>query len=143
MFVPVADATLFTTAFGDPSAPAILGIGGWIGSWELWVQPFAQLSANWHTIAYDHRGTGATLAPAASITLDRLVEDLFCVLDAYQVERCYLAAESSGAAVALGAALRRPERVAGLIIVDGFYYGPPETALTPSSRRSRRIMTRP
>ena len=125
MFVTVADATLFTTAFGDPGAPAILGMGGWIGSWELWVQPFARLSANWHTIAYDHRGTGATLAPAASITFDRLVEDVFCVLDAYQVERCYLAAESSGAAVALGAALRRPERVAGLIIVDGFYYSPP------------------
>lgn len=122
MFINIGDARIFATAFGSPKAPAILGIGGWIGSWELWTQPFSLLSANWHTIAYDHRGSGATIAPTESITFDRLVDDIFCVLDAYQVERCYLAAESAGAAVAFGAALKNPQRIAGLIIVDGYYF---------------------
>jgi pimeloyl-ACP methyl ester carboxylesterase len=51
-----------------------------------------------------------------------LVEDVFVVLDTYQVERAILAAESAGATIALGAALRQPQRIAGLVIVDGFYY---------------------
>ena len=122
MFIKVGDARIFTTAFGSPIAPAILGIGGWIGSWELWAEPFSLLSANWHTLAYDHRGSGATIAPTESITFDRLVDDVFSVLDAYQVERSFMAAESAGAAVAFGAALKNPQRIAGLIIVDGYYF---------------------
>lgn len=121
MFIPVGDATLFSTAFGSPTAPAILGIGGWIGNWELWALPFSVLSANWHTIAYDHRGSGATVAPVASITLDRLVDDVCAVLDACNITSCHLAAESAGAATALCAALKYPHRITGLILVDGLY----------------------
>jgi pimeloyl-ACP methyl ester carboxylesterase len=123
MFIDVGEAKIFTTAYGSPNAPTILGIGGWIGNWELWALPFSLLSANWHTIAYDHRGSGATTAPVESITLERLVSDVFEVLDAYHVERAYLAAESAGAATAFRAALANPARIAGLIIVDGFYFG--------------------
>ena len=122
MFITTGDAKIFTIAFGAPSTPAILGIGGWIGSWELWAEPFAALSASWYTVAYDHRGSGATRAPVESISFDRLVDDVFVVLDAYQVERTILAAESAGAAIAFGAALKAPERISGLVIVDGFYF---------------------
>jgi pimeloyl-ACP methyl ester carboxylesterase len=50
------------------------------------------------------------------------VEDVFVVLDAYHVEHSILAAESAGAAIALGAALKHPARITGLVIVDGFYF---------------------
>lgn len=123
MFITVDDAQIFSTAFGSPKNPAVLGIGGWIGNWELWALPFSQLSVNWYTIAYDHRGSGATIAPTASISLERLAADVFAVMDAYQVERCYLAAESAGAVTAFSAALMAPQRIAGLIIVDGYYFG--------------------
>ncbi len=122
MFISIDDAKIFTTAFGSPDAPCILGIGGWIGNWELWTDPFSILSETWRTIAYDHRGSGATQAPIESITFERLVDDVFAVLDAYGVERCILAAESAGALTALGAALKHPERIAGLVIVDGLYF---------------------
>jgi len=122
MFIPVGDAKIFAISFGRPTAPAILGIGGWIGSWELWAEPFSILSANWHTITYDHRGSGTTLASVESISFDRLVEDVFVILDAFKVERTILAAESAGAAIAFGAALKDPQRISGLVIVDGFYY---------------------
>ena len=123
MFISTHQAHLFTTAFGSPSAPAVLGIGGWIGNWELWLQPFARLSARWRTIAYDHRGSGVTVAPIETITFEQLVEDVFAVMDGYGVERAVLAAESAGALTALGAALKQPHRVAGLVLVDGFYFG--------------------
>ncbi len=128
MFITVGNAKIYATSFGSTTAPAILGIGGWIGSWELWAEPFAILSQNWRTIAYDHRGAGATIAPVESITFDRLVDDVFAVLDSMGVEHCVLAAESAGALTALGAALRTPHRITGLVIVDGLYYRktPPE-----------------
>ncbi len=119
-FIPVGDAKLFSLAFGNPSAPhPILGIGGWVGSWELWAEPFAILSASYRTIVYDHRGVGATVAPLETITIERMVEDVFAVLDYYGIEHCTLAAESSGVQVALAAALRNQERISALILVDG------------------------
>jgi pimeloyl-ACP methyl ester carboxylesterase len=122
MFIPVGDARIYATAFGSTASPVIVGIGGWIGSWELWAEPFSILSQSWRAIAYDHRGAGATVAPVESITFNRLVDDVFAVLDAYGVEKCVLAAESAGALTALGAALNDPNRITGLVIVDGMYF---------------------
>jgi pimeloyl-ACP methyl ester carboxylesterase len=131
MFITVGEAKIYATSFGSITSPVIVGIGGWIGSWELWAEPFAILSQNWRTIGYDHRGAGATIAPVESITFERLVEDVFAVLDAYAVERCVLAAESAGALTALGAALKNPDCVSGLVIVDGMHFRktPPEEDL--------------
>ncbi len=125
MFIEVDDAKIYTVTFGPAAAPVILGIGGWIGSWELWAEPFALLSRHWRTIAYDHRGTGATVAPVESITFGRLVDDVFAVMDALGIERCVLAAESAGALTALAAARRRSDRIAGLALVDALYYQAP------------------
>jgi pimeloyl-ACP methyl ester carboxylesterase len=119
MFITTEGATIFTTAFGQPTAPAIIAIGGWIGSWELWQQPFSLLSRNWYTIAYDHRGCGATEAMIPSISHEQLLDDLIAVLDAYGIERAIVAAESAGALTALAAAQAHPGRVAGLVLVAG------------------------
>jgi pimeloyl-ACP methyl ester carboxylesterase len=122
MFITIGNAKIYTTSFGSKTFPPIVGIGGWIGSWELWAEPFAILSQKWHTIAYDHRGAGATVTLVESITFDRLVDDVFAVLDAYAIEHCVLAAESAGALTAFGAALKNPHRITGLVIVDGMYF---------------------
>src|SRR5688500_20347369 len=111
MFVTVGNAKIYATSFGSTTSPVILGIGGWIGSWELWAEPFSILSQNWHTIAYDHRGAGATIAPVESITFERLGDDIFAVLDAYTVEDCVLAAACAGPRAAGGVALRHAARL--------------------------------
>ncbi len=138
MFLPVDDALIFTTSFGSPQAPALVGIGGWIGSWEMWQEPFSALSASWYTVAYDHRGSGATIAPPDSISIDRLVKDFFAVMDACRIERCVLAAESAGALTALSAALQAPQRVAGLVLVGGLSYSEPVSEDTPFVQGLRR-----
>ncbi|MCO5203787.1 MAG: alpha/beta hydrolase [Anaerolineae bacterium] len=129
MFIDHDGITLFTTAFGRIDAPPLLALSGWIGTWEDWVDTFSVLSeGDWRLIGYDHRGSGATIAPVASITFDKLVDDVFAVLDAYGIERCVLAAMSMGTAVALAAIQRQIERFSGLIIVNGVYFR--ETPLT-------------
>lgn len=123
MFITVDDAQIYAVAFGGGSH-TILAVGGWAGSWELWTNPFTYLSQSWRTAAYDHRGTGATLALVKSITLQRMVDDVFAVMDALDIEQCVLAGESAGTVAVLMAALQRPERFNGLVLVDGLYYRP-------------------
>jgi pimeloyl-ACP methyl ester carboxylesterase len=130
MFLSHADAQLYTVMFGR-GPRTILAIGGWIGSWELWTAPFTILSQSWRTVAFDHRGCGATIAPLDSITVPTMVADVLAVADALSIDQCVLAAESAGVAIAIQAALAHPDRFTGLICVAGVYHRPTPTAPDP------------
>jgi pimeloyl-ACP methyl ester carboxylesterase len=123
MFFSNKGADLFTVDFGIGKR-TLFAHGGWTGSWELWAPTFNILSKSWRTAAFDHRGSGATAAPAETITLDILVDDLFAVLDRLEIDHCVLAGESSGAMVVILAALKQPQRFDGLVLVDGLYFQP-------------------
>jgi pimeloyl-ACP methyl ester carboxylesterase len=120
MFVHRPEVKLFATRNGPLNGTAILAIGGWIGSSELWLEPLAALSNAYMTISYDHRGSGLS-SNAESITFENLIADAHTVLDAYGIQRCVLAAESAGAQTALALAARSPHRVSHLVIVAGLY----------------------
>lgn len=120
MFIHRPDAQLFAVSFG--AAPnTLLAFGGWVGSWELWLEPFQALSQSWRAVAFDHRGSGATITEPGRITFESMVDDILAVADACGIERCVLAAESAGVAVALQAASRYPDRFAGLVCIAGLY----------------------
>ena len=121
MFIEVPGAKLFAIRSGPASGTAILAIGGWIGSSELWQQPLASLSDTYVTVTYDHRGSGLSICAPDAITFEDLVADALAVIDAYGINRCVVAAESAGAQTALALAARFPETVSHLIIVDGMY----------------------
>jgi pimeloyl-ACP methyl ester carboxylesterase len=118
MFLRFPDADIFATSFGA-GGRCLVAHGGWVGSGEMWIPPFEHLSRHWRTVTYDHRGTGSTINRAPTITFDMLVDDLFRVLDALDIQSCVLAGESSGALVVLEAALRQPRRFEGLVLVGG------------------------
>lgn len=118
MFIPAGGHLLNAVSFG--SGPrTFVAHGGWVGSWELWQQPFELMQGDWRCISYDHRGSGASTAPAADVHPQGLVDDLFAVLDHFAVESCVLAGESMGTLTALEAVLRQPDRFEGLVLVDG------------------------
>jgi pimeloyl-ACP methyl ester carboxylesterase len=116
MFMQLSDATLRTVSFG-PGPSSVLALNGWTASWEAWQPTFSHLSTDWRCISYDTRGTGSSTAAPDSITLDALVDDVFRVLDAMEVETCVLAGESLGGFVATHAALRDPARFSALVLV--------------------------
>jgi pimeloyl-ACP methyl ester carboxylesterase len=89
-------------------------------SGALWLQPFEIFSQSWRTVTYDHRGTGLTTSVPDDITWQGLVDDLFAVMDALEIETCVLTGESSGVLVALGAYFAHPDRFDGLVLVDGY-----------------------
>ncbi|SEG12970.1 Alpha/beta hydrolase family protein [Thermomonospora echinospora] len=83
--------------------------------------PLARAGA--HCVLYDLRGHGLSERPATGYTAADGVADLFGVLDALGHRRpVHLVANSFGGVIALNAALARPGRVAGLVMIEA--YGP-------------------
>lgn len=116
MFLEVNGVRLHALVFGA-GPPTLLAVGGWTGSWEVWEEPIAQLTAEgWRCIAYDHRGAGESPVDPALITVEAMIEDVAGVLDALDADRCVLAGESQGGAIAQYAAARRPSRFDGLVL---------------------------
>jgi 3-oxoadipate enol-lactonase len=118
VFLEVNGHRLHVVSFGA-GPTAFLAVGGWIGDWELWEQPFELLSMRWRCVSFDHRGAGESPVPPEAITPDGLVDDVLGVMDALGIERCIVAGESLGAMAALGAVLRAPRRFRGVVLVDG------------------------
>ncbi len=83
--------------------------------------------AGHRVIAYDARGHGGSSAAAepGDYGYDALGGDLIAVMDALGLERAVLAGASMGAHTILWLALRRPERVGGLVVITPAYE--PET----------------
>jgi pimeloyl-ACP methyl ester carboxylesterase len=116
VFVEVNGVRLHALVFGD-GPRTLLAVGGWTGSWEVWEEPIAQLTAEgWRCIAYDHRGSGESPVDPTGITVEAMIEDVVGVLDALGVERCVLAGESQGGAIAQYAAVRQLSRFDGLVL---------------------------
>jgi pimeloyl-ACP methyl ester carboxylesterase len=79
----------------------------------------AVAKAGMEAVLYDMRGHGRSERPRSGYTVDQAVADLWAVLDALEVERpVHLLGNSFGALVALEAALARPERVDGLVLIE-------------------------
>ena len=118
MFRQIRDQQVHTLELGQGD-PTVVGLSGVFGNVEIWQQPFEVLHRRFRTITYDHFGTGETHVPADRITFDEQVALVADVLDAFEVGRCVLAGDSSLCSVAVAAAARWPDRVAGLVLVAG------------------------
>lgn len=119
MFIDGDGVRLNVVQWGSTELPAFVAHGGWVGNWELWQEPFQLMQSRWRCVSYDHRGSGATEARPEQISPQALVDDLIRVLDHLDIGRCVLAGESLGALTCMTAAVEHPDRIAGLVLVDG------------------------
>ena len=92
------------------------------------------MQSSWRCVSYDHRGAGASTFPPETINPASLVDDVFTVLDHFNIERCVLAGESLGALTAVAAVLREPSRFVGLVLVDGVPFT--DGAVDPAEREA-------
>jgi class 3 adenylate cyclase/pimeloyl-ACP methyl ester carboxylesterase len=85
-------------------------------AWPERVQEFARL------ISYDMLGSGRSDSlPAGKIpTVDDKVQEVIAVMDAARVERAFVVAWFAAVPVALALAATHPDRVQGVVVVNGF-----------------------
>ena len=74
-------------------------------------------AAGFRAVAFDHRARGE--AGHVEYSLYDLAEDARELLDQLEIERCILVGMSMGGFVALRAAIRFPERLAGVVLLGG------------------------
>ncbi|MEQ8696745.1 MAG: alpha/beta fold hydrolase [Bauldia litoralis] len=111
-----AGVCLYYESFGS-GAPVVFIHGGGT-SHETWEQQTGALFERFHTVAYDLRGHGASDKPAHGHTFDGLVEDLEALLAHLGLDRVALVCHAIGGYVGMKFALKRPEALSGLVLVD-------------------------
>ncbi|WP_189061741.1 alpha/beta fold hydrolase [Longimycelium tulufanense] len=91
------------------------------------------------TVLYDMRGHGRSERTRTGYTTADSVADLFAILDALgHSHPVYLVAYSFSGVIALNAALRRPERIAGMVLIDA--YGPGECAGESTTEWTEKVL---
>lgn len=129
------DARLYYETHGEgPALVLAHGIGGNHASWFWQVPVFA---ASYRVVTFDHRGFGRSEDRGAR-GRSAFVDDLEALLDELGLERVALVGQSMGGGSCLGLAMRRPARVAALVLADtlhGFAEPPAVAAIMDAVRR--------
>ncbi len=89
----------------------------------LWKHWLAELTKQHRLIRYDERGNGLSRWDVKEMSLELWVQDLETVVEASGVERFALFGMSQGGAVAIAYAIRHPERVTHLVLLNAFSRG--------------------
>ncbi|WP_176059467.1 alpha/beta hydrolase [Paraburkholderia sp. BCC1876] len=97
--------------------PALVFLHYWGGSSRTWHDVIAALPNVYRTVTPDHRGWGDSDKPAAGYALADLADDAQRVIEALVLRRFVLVGHSMGGKVAQLLAARRPQGLAGLVLV--------------------------
>lgn len=99
----------------------ILYLHGWAGSGAHFDEVIGELDLNAiRVVTMDFRGHGDSEKAVQPYDLDRIAEDVWTVADAAAATDLVLVGFSMSGKFAQYVALRRPERVSGLVLVAGF-----------------------
>ncbi|HET8526357.1 MAG TPA: alpha/beta hydrolase [Actinomycetota bacterium] len=112
-FVDVEDGRLWFETAGDGPSIAFLHPGLWDS--RTWDEQFGLFSESYRVVRYDARGYGRSGRPEPGAPYSH-VQDLVAVMDAAGVDRSALVGCSTGAAIAIDAALTHPGRVTALVL---------------------------
>jgi pimeloyl-ACP methyl ester carboxylesterase len=120
--LPAADGGhLFTTAHGH--GPTFLFVHGFATTSRVWTKQFRDLPrAGIRTVAFDHRGHGASTAPMGDVSIDNLADDIRVVVEGLDLRDAVVVGHSMGGMALLAFAVRYPEvaaaRLRGLVLVS-------------------------
>ncbi|MFD5248289.1 alpha/beta fold hydrolase [Amycolatopsis sp. NPDC058340] len=100
------------------SGPAVLLLHGFPHTWRLWSEVIGPLAEHYRVIAPDLRGFGGSARAAEGYDASTLASDVESLLDALGEPDAAVVAIDAGTPVAFLLALRRPERVRRLVLME-------------------------
>src|SRR3954451_2695126 len=117
--VPTADTQIH--AVDTPgAAPPLVFLGGGFGTVRNWDRVVRGLDGKYRTVRFEARARGK-LGTSGDYSVQGAVKDSGGVIDATELERPIVVGWSYGATIAVRYAARHPERVGGLVLIDGAY----------------------
>jgi pimeloyl-ACP methyl ester carboxylesterase len=107
-------------AFDDVGpGPVLVLLHGFPLDRSMWEFQLAEVGSIYRVIAPDLRGSGSTAAPDGVYTVDLMADDVIDTLDALELDDpVVIGGLSMGGYVALSLALRYPDRLRGLILMN-------------------------
>ncbi|HEX6367779.1 MAG TPA: alpha/beta hydrolase [Longimicrobium sp.] len=103
------------------AGPALVMMPGLGQSAHVFGELAPALAGDFRVVAVTPRGHGYSATPTGGYTLESFADDLRAVLDAQGVEQAILVAHSFSGTVATRLAVRSPERVRGIVYLDGLH----------------------
>ncbi|MDA3645868.1 alpha/beta hydrolase [Saccharopolyspora indica] len=100
------------------AGPAVLLLHGFPHTWRLWAEVMPHLARHHRVIAPDLRGLGASTRAVGGYDAGTLAEDAECLLDALNEPTAAVVGIDAGTPVAFLLAMRRPERVRKLVVME-------------------------
>jgi pimeloyl-ACP methyl ester carboxylesterase len=98
--------------------PALVFIHGWSNNRGLWDGQVAVFSNKYKTVTIDLPGFGQSGDNRMNWTIDLFGDDVAAVINKLDLEKTILVGFSMGGAVAIEAANKLPDKVAGIVLVD-------------------------
>lgn len=136
-FIRVRGLRYHVRRWGNPDAPKLFLLHGWLDVSATWQPVVEGLLSQWQVLAPDWRGFGHTQWPQDGYWFPDYVGDFEVIADHYSpAEPILLVGHSMGAQIASLYAGLRPARVAKLVCLDGLFLPEMESRLAPKRFRS-------
>jgi esterase len=107
---------LYSKRYSDAGAPLVI-LHGLYGNQANWATHARHLAQHYAVVALDARNHGQS-PHADTMSLDAMANDVADTLDALGLDDAHLLGHSMGGKTAMLLALRKPERVRSLVVVD-------------------------
>jgi len=110
-------ATLHVEDAGGTGAPVLFS-QGLLWDTRLFAPQVAALQGRYRCIAYDHRGQGRSEVTTHGYDMDALADDAAALIERLDVAPVHFVGLSMGGFVGLRLAIRRPELLRSLVLID-------------------------
>lgn len=93
---------------------------------NMWRDQESKLASEFKVLRFDTRGHGLSDAPSERYSLDLLIQDALCLLDALNIEKVHWVGMSMGGMLGQAITINNPTRIASLTLCDTGPFMPPE-----------------
>jgi len=109
---------LYHESAGNDHLPALVLCHGGAGNHAVWFRQVPFFAAHFRVITWDQRGFGNSTNRSGKATSESAFVDLVALLDALGVGRAQIVGQSMGGWPAMALAVRRPDRIASLVLTS-------------------------
>jgi aminoacrylate hydrolase len=113
-------AGLHVEQYGPADAPPLILSPGLGGSGAYWAPQIDALARSHRVILYDHRGTARSDRALPDASVEAMADDMIAILDGLGIARADVIGHAAGGVAGLAMALKAPERVGRLVVVNGW-----------------------